>query len=778
MRKRDASSKTTIKTERTQKQISGSQKRSWDDSLPLPKLNFSVTAAAVFLLAVLCYANSYDGDFVFDDSEAIINNEDLMSSVPLTDLFYHDFWGSKLAGNTSHKSYRPLTVLTFRWNAYLAGGLYPKGFHVTNILLHGVVSLFILHTIVILFGGVRLDERGRIMFTAPKASFLCAMLFATHPIHTENVAGVVGRADLLCAFCFLLSFLCYVRACHSDPLHFGHKPEIISVSHLLSSLVLCGLSVLFKEQGITVIGVCSAYDILVICRADPKETIMSVVQNFTQSNCAASSKNQQKSNQWIKSLVYRHLSLLAAGVTILAARWQIMGSAPPKFQEVDNPHSFVNETMLRVLNYSYLYSINVWLLLCPWWLCFDWSMGCVPVISVYTDLRLLPTLAFLSGMALLFYYCIFGNPSRIKRLYALSLAILIIPFLPASNLFFRVGFVVAERVLYLPSLGFCMLVTLGLVHISRIQALRKIAKIFVPVILIIFIIKSMQRSLEWRSEKELFFSGAKVCPGNAKVHYNIAKVSADGGDTSGALESYRLAIRLNPMYEQAMNNLANILKDRGESEAAETLLLKAVEIRPEFAAAWMNLGIVQSDLKKEKLAEQSYFNALTHRRKYPDCYYNLGNLYLETKKHDEALAAWKNATLLRPTHLNSWNNMILLLDNLGRIDEAERVTKIATKYLPSEPQLYYNLANAQGNAGRHEDSERNFLKAIQLDGKKAVYYANLGVLYHRWNKYEQAGAAYRKALKLDPNSPLVKENLEKLLRKMEKEQQEHKSART
>jgi protein O-mannosyl-transferase len=71
----------------------------------------------VFLLGVLSYFNSYYAEFVFDDSEAIQKNLDVRvgnNAVPLFDLFFHDFWGTKLISNISHKSYRPLTVLTFR----------------------------------------------------------------------------------------------------------------------------------------------------------------------------------------------------------------------------------------------------------------------------------------------------------------------------------------------------------------------------------------------------------------------------------------------------------------------------------------------------------------------------------------------------------------------------------------------------------------------------------------------------------------------------------------
>ncbi|ESO96053.1 hypothetical protein LOTGIDRAFT_116110 [Lottia gigantea] len=163
------------------------------------------------MLSILCFFNSYDGEFVFDDSEAILGNNDLLPTTPLSDVFEHDFWGRKLASKTSHKSYRPLTVLTFRLNYYLAEGYYPYGFHLINILLHASVSVLILQVFSILFTGYY-SSTG---FNSPKASLLCAVLFAIHPVHTESVAGIVGRADLLCALLFLLSFISYAKSCNN-----------------------------------------------------------------------------------------------------------------------------------------------------------------------------------------------------------------------------------------------------------------------------------------------------------------------------------------------------------------------------------------------------------------------------------------------------------------------------------------------------------------------------------------------------------------------------------
>jgi len=76
-----------------------------------------ISSVIVFTAGIVSFAISFNGDFVFDDAEALINNKDVCTGtdiISLSDVFLHDFWGSQVALNTSHKSYRPLTVLTFR----------------------------------------------------------------------------------------------------------------------------------------------------------------------------------------------------------------------------------------------------------------------------------------------------------------------------------------------------------------------------------------------------------------------------------------------------------------------------------------------------------------------------------------------------------------------------------------------------------------------------------------------------------------------------------------
>jgi len=125
----------------------------------------------------------------------------------------------------------------------------------------------------------------------------------------------------------------------------------------------------------------------------------------------------------------------------------------------------------------------------------------------------------------------------------MGLAILMVPFLPASNIFFNVGFVLAERILYIPSAGYCLLIAIGLQRFSTRFSLPKETSIAYTMLIALLFTRSWIRSAQWRNEKQLFRSALSVCPLNAKVHYNIAKNAADAGDTDLAKLEYREALR-------------------------------------------------------------------------------------------------------------------------------------------------------------------------------------------------------------------------------------------
>jgi len=135
---------------------------------------FYSAGAVCALVGLLIYVNTLDCGIIFDDEPAIKWNQDLRSHTPWSSLLWHDFWGTSLDNPTSHKSYRPLCVATFRLN-YLLHELQPMGYHLVNVLLHSAVC----YLYVQLCG---------VVFSAVWPALIAGLLFAVHPIHTEAVS--------------------------------------------------------------------------------------------------------------------------------------------------------------------------------------------------------------------------------------------------------------------------------------------------------------------------------------------------------------------------------------------------------------------------------------------------------------------------------------------------------------------------------------------------------------------------------------------------------------
>uniref|UniRef100_A0A8B9GNA1 Transmembrane O-mannosyltransferase targeting cadherins 1 n=1 Tax=Amazona collaria TaxID=241587 RepID=A0A8B9GNA1_9PSIT len=329
-----------------------------------------VAAAAVLAgLCALCYGNSLRGEFVHDDVWAIVNNPDVRAATPVAAVFANDFWGKRMAENTSHKSYRPLCVLTFKLNILLAG-MNPFYFHAVNVILHCLVTLVLMYTC------------DKAVFKDCRLAFVTALFFAVHPIHTEAVSMKVK---------IFLSNLFFRSV---DQLYVGeHFPPTASPFFLLLSLFLGTCAMLVKETGVTVFGVLT-------CCACCAFLMLAPAKMF-------------------------HVLAVIPYITL------------PVF-------------FCRFLTYSYLLAFNAWLLLAPITLCYDWQVGSIPLIESIWDAR---------NLATVFLVCSMGNMGKYPMRYSLKLEhkevlvgllFLVFPFIPASNLFFRVGFVVAERVLYMP----------------------------------------------------------------------------------------------------------------------------------------------------------------------------------------------------------------------------------------------------------------------------------------------------------------------------------------
>ena len=184
------------------------------------------------------------------------------------------------------------------------------------------------------------------------------------------------------------------------------------------------------------------------------------------------------------------------------------------------------------------------------------------------DLRNLLTLTLFVFLAFLLTSAV----RREKTSVLFSLSLLVLPYLPASNLFFPVGFVVAERVLYLPSMGFCMLVSLVYKELTLTNRNKKwawVLKIGLVFVLVIQSGKTVRRNRDWVSQESLWKSAVPVNPSNSKVFTNLAKEYERRNETGMVLLLTEHALQLQPRTMLQWTNLAFVHKSLGHFDEAE-----------------------------------------------------------------------------------------------------------------------------------------------------------------------------------------------------------------
>ncbi|KAL7744365.1 hypothetical protein ACLKA6_001754 [Drosophila palustris] len=690
-------------------------------------LHSLVCQSILVLMCLICYG--YGGlsgaKFVFDDTVAIVKNRNVYAlPTNWTAIFSHDFWGAPLLSVDSHKSFRPLTTLMFHYE-YALLGLNAAHMKFLNLLLHCVNTLLMWRLVRSLY----VEE-----IDIERWATISAALFAAHPVHTEAVSGVVGRAELMFGLIHLLCLMLTVASVD--------KPGCKSV---ILILLLTAIGMLFKESAVTIPLSCATLDYF---------------QNGTY-------MLPRKLQQRVITTRLRYGCYIFGSVFLVVARLWWQNFEAPEFKTVDNPIAHNEHLLTRGLSQQYLLVMNFWLMLCPQWLCFDWALGCVNLVTSIWDMRLQAVIAFYS-----FILVALMNFRRLAGLI-LGLALMVIPFLPASGII-RVGFVIAERTLYVPSIGFCLLSVYGFLYCYNYNAdkayWRNMLQTLIMLLFAVMMIRTRQRAAEWLNEETLFSSALQVCPNNAKVHYNIARLATDTGNSTRAFQHYHKAIELYPEYESALMNLGNLYREHGQLLTAEKYIRAALIAYPAFPVAWMNLGIVQSAQKKFDEALHSYKEALKYRADYAVCYYNMGNLYLEQQRYAEALHHWQHAVTVNPRQPKAWANILTMLDNRGMYEDALRLSEQGLIQLPHEPSIMFIRANVLGKLKHYVEAESLYKQVIEMDPHNMLYHTNLGVLYHRWDKVQEAINSYRTAISLHASrATTARDNLGKLLKRMERE---------
>lgn len=620
----------------------------WADAAPeaegfCSQLGLGLCAVAVTLPYYVCVR--YTTWFV-DEGFAIHRNPDARGETPVLEVLKHDFWGTALKppeGYNTHKSYRPLVTLCYAAEWRLAarlglGGREMQPMRLLSCLVHSLNALAVL----------RLLRRLRV----PRAwALLGAALFAAHPVHVENIVYLVGRADSLATLFSIAAVLVYLRrTC-------GPKAALPCQSYL-ALVTLAAVAGLCKEPGFTVLFFLACAEVVLRAR-------------------------------------WRHFfGLLLCFAAVGGLRTWYVGGAEAGFGYVDTPIRYQDSRLTRTLSYLYQHAYYAKLLVLPWNQSWDYSYDALPMLHSLEDVRMLAIAAAYLAVAAL---AAFGlRRCQQQPAVILGLGLTVIPFVPASNLFFLVGTTVGERLLYPCTVGWVVLVAAlgsgaGPATTARkppgSSGRRPLLAAFCG-LLGVYVWNSNVRMRHWRGASELFETDALHWSRSVKVVHSKASELQARGELQGALEHYLQSLRIfddqaitdyciariyinlgrfqeaYARFEKILNghgiglhdgndflwmtDFGYVLVQLGANEQGIHYLREGLQRMPYSCYAWNALGVAQSRMQQLEQAVQSFMEGLQCEPDSVSIWSNLAVVYAYGNLPQQALEALQRASALDP----------------------------------------------------------------------------------------------------------------------------------
>ncbi len=187
-------------------------------------------------------------------------------------------------------------------------------------------------------------------------------------------------------------------------------------------------------------------------------------------------------------------------------------------------------------------------------------MGTIPLIEKIIDSRNLLTFVTFSVLLIIGLFSV-SDITKERQSIQFGLLLMFFPFIPASNLLFPVGFVVAERILYVPSMGYAIIVATGFHNLFKYnsKAVKLLSKISLMYIVIVHSCKTLERNRDWLSAETLFHSAIHVNPRNGKLFNNLGHHYESHGNYNYAVELFRKAVEVQPDDIGAYINMGRIL---------------------------------------------------------------------------------------------------------------------------------------------------------------------------------------------------------------------------
>ena len=561
-------------------------------------------------LGIAVYLNALTNGFVFDDMTTIVHNAHIKDlGQNLTAFFNLDYF--KIA--QAEASYRPVATLSY-FLIYALFNLNPLAFHLTSLLLHifNVIAVYALVNI------IRHDK---------KSSMIAALVFACHPVLTETVNCISYNEDLLATLFYLLALMLYIKATVKE-----NRPGLPLYCFSLLSFVVALLS---KEMAITLPVIIFLYDLT------QKETTQT--KGFIEQ--AVATIDRQK-------LYYFGFVLVALGYLIL--RFKILVNPARSFS---HSRADLFERIIFLPDHLFDY---------------------IKLVLFPLDLNAEYTFAyperFLSFPNLFSFIVIIAITVGSFYIYKYSKGIFfgiwwfIVTLLPVSNLI-EIHNPIAERYLYLPLVGFCMVISIMFCKVtvrSDPAQSKKIARLKYAILiglLIFYSLATVARNPIWKDNFSVWANTVEKSPDNPIVHGGLGLAYQERGFLDEAIRAFATAIELGPNMAKNHYNIGRVYEEKGLFENAIDAYKKAVELNPEYTDAHFNLANIYMRLQLKTHAINAYRKVIELDPGDLEAYNNLGVAYAMQGDVGSAVKMWEKVLEMDPNNQKA----------KGNIDKAKKI---------------------------------------------------------------------------------------------------------
>ena len=587
------------------------------------KLHIAVLLA---LLVVLCYWNSFNSSFHYDDYDIVF---DINWETP--DYLLHTL------------RYMPQRFVLFGSFAlnYQLNGYNVVGYHIFNVFVHAMNSILIFLIAVRLLGYDSNESSECASDRNILAAFGVGALFASSTALTQSVTYIQGRSSSLCTLFCLASFYCYSVAAG----HPGNRAASGSMKGMLLPLSLSTLAFIFacmtKEIGVTLMAVLIVFEFIYVLKCQPKSlarhTIIRLLP-FILIPAAA--------------LSYRILMYGAIGETR-----SIRDFWPNLFTQLS-----VIVTYLRML-------------LVPVGLTIDHDY---PVYHSLAEPRVSASLALLCGLLLAAVASVRRLPTFAFGFFFFSIALLPTTLVPIWD-------VISEHWMYLPSVGYFLMVGALLRELFRRHeqspGRRRMAMRAMLFAVFLYAAGTIARNTVWRNEFTLWSDAVQKSPNKERPHTNLAKALAEMGQMEAATDELRIALSIDPYSLEAHNNLGFIFMENGQYDRAIEQFQLTIAVYPDpfnappmeimnVARAFFNMGVAYQQEGHPESALRAYENAVRVSPKLAEAYSNMGTVYLGIGKYEDAISSFEKALSVNPNLEFARKNLDMLAQGNARHDEA------------------------------------------------------------------------------------------------------------